>query len=637
MLYSRLISDNPYRLLGLGSCGSYRELLAKALSAEKAARVGLASEPGLADLFGCGRPEAGILVGSIRSLANNPVALSTYRLAWTLEYPPAGLREESLPGLCMLVEESFSETPTYRHLCFLVGWWAFLQAPSPATFDKTLSSLTEWYEDGAFDEHFTSVLARDNGDLGSARDVLYEAQNSLIDHILQVGTTHAEDRWNAGDTAESIALLRVICNSWPDPDQLHRALKRVADLGERERVRIENLCLSFEGWTTASPMYDVGEVRPILELAVVLGDYLPAATLWRSAVERRITQVATAMRNSAVELANKEMEYVAARKILEHVQGLPLAEDLQRLIAQDLQTLSKVQAAGGVASARPVAVAPILFTWNGIGTMMYGSTLFFVVLFIPIIPLGHYAVRCEGRGYLFSGSRPFERWHWFYLATSLSILCALAWTVFAPDSPVPTSGKPQFAEGADNQTVSMADGASSKDGAQEGRQPSKPADETQPSSDPVSQTRENEHTEPLGEGTPASGSVESSRTASREALAALIAKDNKHLEELRRQLDADKAMAETEKSDLDALQATLEVRRRLVVDYETRIAAGDEVDREAYSDALREHNELVDVWNARLRSAKSLLESINGLVREYNAAVQEHHRMVRDYNEQLGR
>ncbi len=130
-----------------------------------------------------------------------------------LEYPPAGLREESLPGLCRLVEESFSETPTYWHLCFLVGWWAFLQAPSPATLDKTLSALTEWYEDGAFDEHFTSVLARDNGDLGSARDVLYEAQNSLIDHILQVGTTHAEDRWNAGDTAESIALLRVICNS----------------------------------------------------------------------------------------------------------------------------------------------------------------------------------------------------------------------------------------------------------------------------------------------------------------------------------------------------------------------------------------------------------------------------------------
>jgi hypothetical protein len=341
VLYCRLIADNPYRLLAIGSSAPYRELRARALSAEKAARVGLAPEAGLAGVFGAGRLDE--CPSIVRSLANDRVALTAYRLAWMLEYPLDGARDESLAGLCNLVNESLSGTTTYRHLRFLLGWGAFIQAPGPATLDQALSLLAGWYEDAAFDEHFAALLAREDGDIETARSVHYEAQGVLIDHLLDVACTHAEDRWNAGDTTGAIALLRCVRESRLDDDAIHRALKGVAGLAERDVARIEGLCRSFGGWTIGSAPYDPREVRPLLELSAVLTDYLPAAALWRAVAERRVVQVAAAMRSTAIDLANDRSDYSAARRILEQTRELPLSDEWRRRVAQDLQTLSDIE------------------------------------------------------------------------------------------------------------------------------------------------------------------------------------------------------------------------------------------------------------------------------------------------------
>jgi len=75
----------------------------------------------------------------------------------------------------------------------------------------------------------------------------------------------------------------------------------------------------------------------------------------------------------------------------------------------------------------PISSAPLLFTFNGIGctvygrsdydedTRSYGMTHYFVVLFVPIFPIGRYRVIDVGGGkYSFLGRLPLrkaDRWH----------------------------------------------------------------------------------------------------------------------------------------------------------------------------------------------------------------------------------
>lgn len=71
---------------------------------------------------------------------------------------------------------------------------------------------------------------------------------------------------------------------------------------------------------------------------------------------------------------------------------------------------------------RPIDGAPTMFTFNGIGTMLYGrrdfdpsdgtyfATLWFTVVFLPIVPLQQYLVRdAGGDAYQFLGSVPMSR------------------------------------------------------------------------------------------------------------------------------------------------------------------------------------------------------------------------------------
>jgi len=96
---------------------------------------------------------------------------------------------------------------------------------------------------------------------------------------------------------------------------------------------------------------------------------------------------------------------------------------------------------------QPISSAPSLYTVNGVGTALYGqrdhdsrtgsyvATLFFVVLFIPLVPLGCYRVIPQGnRSWSFLGKVPFsnqERWH---LRISVGLAAAfILWALASSD------------------------------------------------------------------------------------------------------------------------------------------------------------------------------------------------------------
>lgn len=91
---------------------------------------------------------------------------------------------------------------------------------------------------------------------------------------------------------------------------------------------------------------------------------------------------------------------------------------------------------------KPVKRAPLLFTWNSIGTKLYGDTLYLVVLFIPLLPLARYSVEETDSGqFMFYGKLPLtngKRW-WVGLALLFVLIFIIA---AASSSDTDTSSSP---------------------------------------------------------------------------------------------------------------------------------------------------------------------------------------------------
>lgn len=78
----------------------------------------------------------------------------------------------------------------------------------------------------------------------------------------------------------------------------------------------------------------------------------------------------------------------------------------------------------------PIGSAPSLFTLNGCGTKIYGDTLYFVLIFIPLIPIARYSIENHGNGsYSFLGKRKLYKWQKYWQYIIIGIICV--WILIA--------------------------------------------------------------------------------------------------------------------------------------------------------------------------------------------------------------
>jgi curved DNA-binding protein CbpA len=124
---------------------------------------------------------------------------------------------------------------------------------------------------------------------------------------------------------------------------------------------------------------------------------------------------------------------------------------MERLAPKVQEHCSNIRVFGNM---KPLKSAPMMFTLNSVGTRLYGkrdfdartgsyvATLYFVMLFLPLIPLGCYRVIPAGdRGWKFMGKVPFSPRDRKHLVASLIVCGILAITfVVAGLNAPPDSG-----------------------------------------------------------------------------------------------------------------------------------------------------------------------------------------------------
>jgi hypothetical protein len=145
---------------------------------------------------------------------------------------------------------------------------------------------------------------------------------------------------------------------------------------------------------------------------------------------------ATNDNKSCLEFLKIVLPFAASQELQEQI------ENNIRTLRENIEGLSRDKKFYG--SLQPVSVAPSLFTFNGIGVTLYGSTdvdsangsylstYYFVFFFIPILPICRYRVIRQGNSYRFLGKAPlgtFNKWHlaialgiigWFIISAAIS-------------------------------------------------------------------------------------------------------------------------------------------------------------------------------------------------------------------------
>lgn len=104
-----------------------------------------------------------------------------------------------------------------------------------------------------------------------------------------------------------------------------------------------------------------------------------------------------------------------SERALQTINGYLYSSGTPDELKKALQEVKAVIEERTVLYGKPIGKAPGLRTFNGIGTILYGDTVYFVVLFIPLFALGRYTVESAGDGsYFFKGKLELNPWQKIY-------------------------------------------------------------------------------------------------------------------------------------------------------------------------------------------------------------------------------
>jgi hypothetical protein len=217
----------------------------------------------------------------------------------------------------------------------------------------------------------------------------------------------------------------------------------LAEIAERRKLSqlldaISDLCKVARENSEKRPMSADREAEKVMNTAPDLIAGLSASKGGAEILTQGKDEIALALMHCAVVYGNETANWKRCIPFLEEAVQYASSHEIQSRIRNSLTTVREnARLYGGVT---PISSAPSLYTINGIGTTMYGSTdhdpasgsylstYYFVFFAIPIFPITRYRVIPAGNGYRFLGKASLRTLDKLHIAISLG---AIAWMLIS--------------------------------------------------------------------------------------------------------------------------------------------------------------------------------------------------------------
>lgn len=266
-------------------------------------------------------------------------------------------------------------------------------------------------------------------DHDTSRDLAYKVRSLAVDLFNEHDLLKQSQRLTT--------LLKEVFSEIPDVvDRVEEDAKALSGIAHRRNESalidpIRKLCEDISKSADRNPSLAHHEGQRLLDEGGGLLRSAPLKATSPTYQEARNLMAGTLL-HCAVSYGNETSKWAPCVTLLE--KALELASD-NRLRQKLRENLATVQAnLNSLGDLEPISSAPSLYSINGIGFTLYGSTdknpsngsymatYYFVFLFVPIFPIARYRVIPTGGGYRFLGKGPlraFDRWH---IAISLGLI-----------------------------------------------------------------------------------------------------------------------------------------------------------------------------------------------------------------------
>lgn len=120
-------------------------------------------------------------------------------------------------------------------------------------------------------------------------------------------------------------------------------------------------------------------------------------------------------------------------RAIQAINGYIYNDNTDKELKETLIEIKKAIEERVIKNGEPIAKAPTMHTINGIGTTIYGDTIYFVFIFIPIFAIGRYKVTNHGgNSYSFQGKLKLHKWQKIYNWVVPGLI--LLWIIIANSS-----------------------------------------------------------------------------------------------------------------------------------------------------------------------------------------------------------
>ncbi len=409
MFRDQYLSENPFRLLGVGSSIAQEKLRRKAEQASKSAEIGIKSSSVHDDQFGKGDIQ-GVSV-LVRDLSNDPTRRTVYRIMWPLS-------ESSLTNLNSLnVSTELSIPPEeILQLEFLLSWCCFIRQKGVTEASDCLEKWSSLYSNDAMDTRLQSLIqGEDDLSEDEALNTVFAAQDQLAQYILNKVISVSTEEWRNKNFNNATEIVRTVLNSPTDENMQDNALEPMIEIGERLSREIKDLIVELDQGRGGISSQIPSEVTELEILSETIAARHPVTGKW--------TDVTKKWRGIYTVLLNAAQKSEPSQKSSVHNYESPFQDSESQSDHYGLKKINK---------------EPFLWTRNGFGISIYGnapyihdsnlqfSSTYFTVFGIPIFPISRYlAKKVDSRNWKFFARTRWTQGMKFHFFVSLIALSSL--------------------------------------------------------------------------------------------------------------------------------------------------------------------------------------------------------------------
>jgi len=331
-LWIPYLTDNIYRLTGLGTHADITQLRQAVRKIDSGQRVGIKPNVPFSALLG--DAELANLPNILQQVSSDPVKHLCHKLMWFPTLNVDDSQNHDTNGIRAAIQSTYSRTRVeYFHSIFVLELLQFLASGKVTHLRNCIEKVSSFYSHQRFEEYVRHLAEQiRQGTVGNFADVLKEAQATVASSILEFAVDTSLEALSKGNFERGKFILKIVVESPLEDDWEDAVLTRVDQHVSPILSKIREITRQTDSWSPHFKDPISSECAQVEALADLLRGRVLAVRDWDTTLQQWTDKKAILMCNYAVESVNELTKIIeGTTSISPHNTNQLISELYQRL------------------------------------------------------------------------------------------------------------------------------------------------------------------------------------------------------------------------------------------------------------------------------------------------------------------